>query len=176
MSVVVSRNASWQPTSTPRSSWSWSSRRWVDDHADIDRLRTVVGDAVDPATAEAAADAATSLGSLTGWVNNAAVFRDADLHTAGADAVALGSIVTTRLRDHPASPRTSAHNSARCTRLGERAKPTRSPLWSPSCCRTRPASSTAPCSRSTADGPPSVWTQSARLRHGLVEVILCQSC
>lgn len=61
---------------------------WVDDHADIDRLRTVVGDAADPATAEAAADAATSLGLLTGWVNNAAVFRDADLHTAGADAVA----------------------------------------------------------------------------------------
>lgn len=68
-----------------------SALAWVDDHADIDRLRTVVGDAADPATAEAAADAATSLGLLTGWVNNAAVFRDADLHTAGAAAAQLVS-------------------------------------------------------------------------------------
>ena len=38
----------------------------------------VVGSAADAEVAEAAADAAEQLGTLTGWVNNAAVFRDPD--------------------------------------------------------------------------------------------------
>ncbi|MET4581343.1 NAD(P)-dependent dehydrogenase (short-subunit alcohol dehydrogenase family) [Conyzicola nivalis] len=44
-------------------------------------LRTVIGDASDPAVAAEAASVAESIGVLTGWVNNAAVFRDADLHS-----------------------------------------------------------------------------------------------
>jgi NAD(P)-dependent dehydrogenase (short-subunit alcohol dehydrogenase family) len=41
-----------------------------------------VGDAADPAVAERAADLAEAAAPLAGWVNNAAVFRDASLHTA----------------------------------------------------------------------------------------------
>jgi NAD(P)-dependent dehydrogenase (short-subunit alcohol dehydrogenase family) len=40
----------------------------------------ITGDASDPAVAEAAADRAEELGTLAGWVNNAAIFRDATLH------------------------------------------------------------------------------------------------
>ncbi|MFC4910880.1 SDR family NAD(P)-dependent oxidoreductase [Actinomadura gamaensis] len=57
------------------------------------RVRTVTGDAGDAATAERAADLAEESGTLAGWVNNAAVFRDASPHTASArelmDLVAL---------------------------------------------------------------------------------------
>ncbi|MEV4259538.1 SDR family oxidoreductase [Spirillospora sp. NPDC049652] len=57
------------------------------------RVRAVTGDAGDEATAERAADLAESAGTLAGWVNNAAVFRDASPHTASArelmDLVAL---------------------------------------------------------------------------------------
>jgi len=50
----------------------------------------VVGDAGDEAVAERAADAAEAVAPLAGWVNNAAVFRDAALHAApAADVVAL---------------------------------------------------------------------------------------
>jgi NAD(P)-dependent dehydrogenase (short-subunit alcohol dehydrogenase family) len=41
----------------------------------------VVGDAADQAVAEEAADRAEAAGTLSGWVNNAAVFRDASLHS-----------------------------------------------------------------------------------------------
>jgi NAD(P)-dependent dehydrogenase (short-subunit alcohol dehydrogenase family) len=44
-----------------------------------DSADAVVGDAADPEVAERAADLA---GELTGWVNNAAVFRDAAIHSA----------------------------------------------------------------------------------------------
>ncbi len=44
----------------------------------------VSGDARDPAVAQRAADAAEAAGPLTGWVNNAAIFRDATLTTASA--------------------------------------------------------------------------------------------
>jgi NAD(P)-dependent dehydrogenase (short-subunit alcohol dehydrogenase family) len=50
---------------------------WVATHPAADRIRPVIGDAADPAVAERAAAVA---GPLTGWVNNAAVFRDAWLH------------------------------------------------------------------------------------------------
>jgi NAD(P)-dependent dehydrogenase (short-subunit alcohol dehydrogenase family) len=45
-----------------------------------ERVSAVAGDATDPAVAERAADTAERAGELAGWVNNAAVFRDAALH------------------------------------------------------------------------------------------------
>jgi hypothetical protein len=42
----------------------------------------VVGDAADHAVAERAADLAQAAGPLAGRVNNAAVFRDASIHSA----------------------------------------------------------------------------------------------
>ena len=47
----------------------------------------VVGSACDDAVAEEAADQAERVAPLTGWVNNAAVFRDASVHTASAAEV-----------------------------------------------------------------------------------------
>jgi NAD(P)-dependent dehydrogenase (short-subunit alcohol dehydrogenase family) len=47
----------------------------------------VAGDAGDEQAAERAADAAEAAGPLTGWVNNAAIFRDASLHEAPARTV-----------------------------------------------------------------------------------------
>src|SRR4051794_7857894 len=47
-----------------------------------DRIASVVGDAGDPETARRAVTAAEAAGPLAGWVNNAAVFRDAGLATA----------------------------------------------------------------------------------------------
>jgi NAD(P)-dependent dehydrogenase (short-subunit alcohol dehydrogenase family) len=58
--------------------------RWVDGHP---RAHSVVGDASDEAVAERAADLAESGGALAGWVNNAAIFRDASLHTDAARTV-----------------------------------------------------------------------------------------
>jgi NAD(P)-dependent dehydrogenase (short-subunit alcohol dehydrogenase family) len=52
-----------------------------------ERARAVTGDAAESATTEAAADAAEALGTLAGWVNNAARFQDASVHTAPASAV-----------------------------------------------------------------------------------------
>jgi len=50
----------------------------------------VSGDAGDPGTVARAADAAVALAPLAGWVNNAAVFRDASLHDVPSrDLVAL---------------------------------------------------------------------------------------
>jgi len=53
---------------------------WTDDHPAGRRLLAVVGDAADEAVAEQAADLAQGAGTLAGWVNNAAVFRDAFIH------------------------------------------------------------------------------------------------
>ncbi|MBQ1048732.1 SDR family oxidoreductase [Micromonospora sp. C51] len=55
---------------------------WLEDHARADRLAAVVGDAGDEGVAGRAADLAERFGPLTGWVNNAAVFRDASVHDA----------------------------------------------------------------------------------------------
>ncbi|WP_448641426.1 SDR family NAD(P)-dependent oxidoreductase [Geodermatophilus sp. URMC 63] len=60
-----------------------------------DRVRLVSGDARDPGVAARAADAAEARGALTGWVNNAAVFRDASLTSASAGEVL--DLVTTNL-------------------------------------------------------------------------------
>jgi NAD(P)-dependent dehydrogenase (short-subunit alcohol dehydrogenase family) len=46
------------------------------------RVIAATGDASDVAVAERAADLAQVAGALAGWVNNAAVFRDASIHSA----------------------------------------------------------------------------------------------
>jgi NAD(P)-dependent dehydrogenase (short-subunit alcohol dehydrogenase family) len=53
---------------------------WVDEHPAADRIVPVLGDAADEAVAARAADLAEAAAPLRGWVNNAAVFRDAWLH------------------------------------------------------------------------------------------------
>jgi NAD(P)-dependent dehydrogenase (short-subunit alcohol dehydrogenase family) len=58
---------------------------WTDEHP---RIVPVVGDAADPSVTDRAAALATAAGPLRGWVNNAAVFRDAWLPDAGAAEVA----------------------------------------------------------------------------------------
>ncbi|WP_433114857.1 SDR family NAD(P)-dependent oxidoreductase [Micromonospora sp. CA-246542] len=60
---------------------------WLAGHPAADRLLAVVGDAGDERVAAHAAEVAERVAPLTGWVNNAAIFRDADLHTASADTV-----------------------------------------------------------------------------------------
>jgi NAD(P)-dependent dehydrogenase (short-subunit alcohol dehydrogenase family) len=49
---------------------------WLDG---VERAAAVVGDASDEAVTERAADAAQAMAPLAGWVNNAAVFRDASI-------------------------------------------------------------------------------------------------
>ncbi|MFG3339376.1 SDR family NAD(P)-dependent oxidoreductase [Glycomyces sp. NPDC048151] len=61
---------------------------WLDEAISESRAWVVVGDAGDDAVAARAVAAAEQLGALTGWVNNAAVFRDAWLHEAGGTVVA----------------------------------------------------------------------------------------
>jgi NAD(P)-dependent dehydrogenase (short-subunit alcohol dehydrogenase family) len=51
---------------------------WTDDVPDV---VAVIGSADDVSTAREAVRTAQSLGALRGWVNNAAIFRDADLPT-----------------------------------------------------------------------------------------------
>jgi NAD(P)-dependent dehydrogenase (short-subunit alcohol dehydrogenase family) len=55
---------------------------WLDGHAAGARAIAVTGDAGDETVATEAAERATEVAPLGGWVNNAAVFRDASLHTA----------------------------------------------------------------------------------------------
>jgi NAD(P)-dependent dehydrogenase (short-subunit alcohol dehydrogenase family) len=54
---------------------------WVDGHPAGDRVLGVAGDAADEAVTGRAADLAQAAAPLAGWVNNAAVFRDASIHT-----------------------------------------------------------------------------------------------
>jgi NAD(P)-dependent dehydrogenase (short-subunit alcohol dehydrogenase family) len=60
---------------------------WTTSHPSGSRVIAVVGDASDEAVAEEAADRAEAAAPLAGWVNNAAVFRDASVHTATAREV-----------------------------------------------------------------------------------------
>ncbi len=60
---------------------------WTDEHPAGPRIIPVVGDAADEAVTERAADLAEAAGTLKGWVNNAAVFRDASIHSAPAREV-----------------------------------------------------------------------------------------
>jgi NAD(P)-dependent dehydrogenase (short-subunit alcohol dehydrogenase family) len=58
--------------------------------ADLAGVTSVRGDAADEADAERAAELAEAAAPLAGWVNNAAVFRDAGLHdTPAAETLAL---------------------------------------------------------------------------------------
>ena len=54
---------------------------WVDGHPAGDRVLGVAGDAADEAVTGRAADLAQAAAPLAGWVNNAAVFRDASIHS-----------------------------------------------------------------------------------------------
>lgn len=56
---------------------------WVSD----DGIALVIGDAADETVAVAAAERARAQAPLAGWVNNAASFRDAALHSASAATV-----------------------------------------------------------------------------------------
>jgi NAD(P)-dependent dehydrogenase (short-subunit alcohol dehydrogenase family) len=60
---------------------------WVDTHSAGPRVIPVIGNASDEAVTERAADAAEAAGTLTGWVNNAAVFRDASVHSSPTEVV-----------------------------------------------------------------------------------------
>lgn len=60
---------------------------WVGAHPAGSRVDAVTGDAADVTVAERAAGRAGSLAPLAGWVNNAAVFRDASLHTDPPDDI-----------------------------------------------------------------------------------------
>ncbi|MFJ8833727.1 SDR family NAD(P)-dependent oxidoreductase [Micromonospora aurantiaca] len=64
-----------------------SALDWLARHPLADRLHAVTGDAGDDAVTGRAADRAEAHAPLAGWVNNAAVFRDADLHRAPASEV-----------------------------------------------------------------------------------------
>ncbi len=55
---------------------------WTAGHPAGDRVAGVAGDAGDEAVTERAADLAETAAPLAGWVNNAAVFRDASVHAA----------------------------------------------------------------------------------------------
>ena len=61
---------------------------WARNHPAYERLRAVTGDASDAADCEHAADVAAQLGQLSGWVNNAAVFRDEFLHESPEEVLA----------------------------------------------------------------------------------------
>jgi len=60
---------------------------WTEGHPAGSRVLAVVGDAADETVAEEAADLAQAAGTLAGWVNNAAVFRDASIHSLPTRAV-----------------------------------------------------------------------------------------
>ncbi|MFG1677982.1 SDR family NAD(P)-dependent oxidoreductase [Micromonospora sp. NPDC049282] len=64
-----------------------SATDWLAGHPAAERLHAVTGDAADEAVTARAADRAETLGPLAGWVNNAAVFRDAALHRESATEV-----------------------------------------------------------------------------------------
>jgi NAD(P)-dependent dehydrogenase (short-subunit alcohol dehydrogenase family) len=67
---------------------------WLEEH---DRIAAVVGDAGDEALADKAVEAAVGVAPLRGWVNNAAVFRDLDLHTSPGEDVAQLVLANLRL-------------------------------------------------------------------------------
>lgn len=64
---------------------------WTRRHPAGSRVIGLAGDASDEALAAQAADLAEAAGTLAGWVNNAALFRDASLHSSSTSDV-LGLI------------------------------------------------------------------------------------
>jgi NAD(P)-dependent dehydrogenase (short-subunit alcohol dehydrogenase family) len=69
---------------------------WAAGHPNAARILTATGDAADEALATHAADLAESAGPLAGWVNNAAVFRDAYIDSTPATEIA--ELVAANLR------------------------------------------------------------------------------
>ncbi|MEV4626752.1 SDR family oxidoreductase [Micromonospora sp. NPDC049523] len=65
-----------------------SALAWTADHPAGARLVALPGNAADEEVTEAAADLAATAGTFAGWVNNAAIFRVAALHSAPAREVA----------------------------------------------------------------------------------------
>ncbi|HUB39733.1 MAG TPA: SDR family oxidoreductase [Streptosporangiaceae bacterium] len=61
---------------------------WTSSHPAGRRVISLAGDAADEAVTARAADLAADAGELAGWVNNAAVFKDAWLHATPAREVA----------------------------------------------------------------------------------------
>jgi NAD(P)-dependent dehydrogenase (short-subunit alcohol dehydrogenase family) len=55
---------------------------WTAGHPGGARVTVVTGDAASESVTERAADLAQAAGTFAGWVNNAAVFRDASVHNA----------------------------------------------------------------------------------------------
>lgn len=64
-----------------------ASLDWVADHPDGRRIVPVIGSATDDEVANRAASAVESVAPLVGWVNNAAIFRDATVHESSGAAV-----------------------------------------------------------------------------------------
>lgn len=64
-----------------------SALDWMADHTASRRLIAVARDAADETVANAAADRAEAAAPLMGWVNNAAVFRDAYIHEEPPSAI-----------------------------------------------------------------------------------------
>ncbi|HST82705.1 MAG TPA: SDR family oxidoreductase [Kineosporiaceae bacterium] len=60
---------------------------WAQRHPQAPRIAVVTGDAADERVTERAADVAQAAAPLAGWVNNAALFRDASVHTTSAQGV-----------------------------------------------------------------------------------------
>lgn len=69
---------------------------WISAHPARNRVIPLGGDAGDEAVIERAADLAQQAGRLAGWVNNAAVFRDARLDAVTAEEVT--ELITANLR------------------------------------------------------------------------------
>ena len=65
------------------------SLAWVTSGRDRPMAAAIPGDAADEALARSAADTASQLGMLSGWVNNAAIFDDLSIETAGAHEIAV---------------------------------------------------------------------------------------
>ncbi|WP_433222210.1 SDR family NAD(P)-dependent oxidoreductase [Dactylosporangium sp. CS-047395] len=86
------------------------------DDWQTDRIATMVGDAGDPDTARRAAAAAEMAGPLTGWVNNAAVFRDASL--TAASAAEILELVSANLRLALTGCHTAVNHFLECRRPG----------------------------------------------------------
>lgn len=104
---------------------------WTTQHPAARQIQVVTGDAAEASTVEKAAKRAEATGTLTGWVNNAAVFRDAALHEAGPEATLelvhlnlapaiVGSAVAVRRflasGTHGAIVNVSSHQAARPVR------------------------------------------------------------
>lgn len=63
------------------------SLSWRQDHTAGSRVIPVFGDASEETVVEKTAELAQEAGMLAGWVNNAAVFRDAEVHSDGGRKV-----------------------------------------------------------------------------------------